>query len=66
MTSILTRRPDSGLGNLKSSPSDPTRNIDWFLMLLQAALATIGCFVIYSASRTKQDDPFLFVTRQVV
>jgi rod shape determining protein RodA len=60
------RRPDSGLGNIKSSPSDPGRNIDWVLVLLQAALATIGCFVIYSASRTKQPDPFQFVTRQVV
>jgi rod shape determining protein RodA len=60
------RRPDSGLGNIKSSPSDPTRNVDWVLVLLQAALATIGCFVIYSASRTKQADPFQFVTRQVV
>lgn len=63
---FLQRRPDSGLGNIKSSPSDPWRNVDWFLVLLQAALATIGCFVIYSASRTKQPDPFLYVTRQVV
>jgi rod shape determining protein RodA len=60
------RRPDSGLGNIKSSPSDPGRNIDWVLALLQALLATIGCFVIYSASRTKQADPYQFVTRQVV
>jgi rod shape determining protein RodA len=59
-------RPDSGLGNLGSSPSDPTRNIDWVLMLAVAALVTIGCFVIYSSSRTKHPDPFLFVTRQVV
>jgi rod shape determining protein RodA len=63
---FLQRRPDSGLGNIKSSPSDPWRNVDWVLMLLQAALAAIGCFVIYSASRTKQADPFLYVTRQVV
>jgi rod shape determining protein RodA len=63
---FLQRRPDSGLGNIKSSPSDPWRNVDWVLALLQAALATIGCFVIYSASRTKQPDPFLYVTRQVV
>ncbi len=66
MTSLLTRRPDSGLGNVRSSPSDPSRNIDWFLMFLQATLATIGCFVVYSASRTKQADPFQYVTRQVV
>jgi rod shape determining protein RodA len=63
---FLQRKPDSGLGNIKSSPSDPSRNVDWFLLLLQASLATIGCFVIYSASRTKQDDPFTYVTRQVV
>jgi rod shape determining protein RodA len=63
---FLQRRPDSGLGNIKSSPSDPWRNVDWVLVLLQSALATIGCFVIYSASRTKQPDPFQFVTRQVV
>lgn len=63
---FLQRKPDSGLGNIKSSPSDPSRNVDWLLILLQAALATIGCFVVYSASRTKQDDPFTYVTRQVV
>jgi rod shape determining protein RodA len=63
---FLQRRPDSGLGNIKASPSDPSRNIDWFLLLLQGALAAIGCFVIYSASRTKQTDPFTYVTRQVV
>lgn len=62
----MQRRPDSGLGNLRSSPSDPGRNIDWVLMALVAALATIGCFVIYSASRTKLDDPYVYVTRQVV
>eukprot|EP01041_Mallomonas_annulata_P020823 gene20823-40728_t len=63
---FLQRKPDSGLGNIRSSPSDPSRNVDWLLMLVQAALAAIGCFVIYSASRTKQPDPFTYVTRQVV
>jgi rod shape determining protein RodA len=63
---FLQRKPDSGLGNIKASPSDPSRNIDWVLMLMVAAIATIGCFVVYSASRTKQADPFLYVTRQVV
>lgn len=63
---LLQRKPDSGLGNIRSSPGDPSRNIDWVVMLLVSALATIGCFVIYSASRTKQPDPFLYVTRQVV
>jgi rod shape determining protein RodA len=63
---FLQRKPDSGLGNIKASPSDPSRNIDWVLMLMLAAIATIGCFVVYSASRTKQADPFLYVTRQVI
>ena len=62
----LQRRPNSGLGNIRSSPGDPSRNVDWVLLLLQAALTTIGCFVIYSASRTKQPDPYQYVTRQVV
>lgn len=63
---FLQRKPDSGLGNIRSSPSDPSRNVDWILMAVQGALATIGCFVVYSASRTKLPDPFTFVTRQVV
>src|SRR5688572_5888360 len=63
---FMQRKPDSGLGNIRSSPGDPSRNIDWVLLLLQGALATIGCFVIYSASRTKQDDPYLYATRQLV
>jgi len=65
-STLLQRKPDSGLGNIRSSPSDPSRNIDYLLLLLQSALAVIGCFVIYSASRTKQDDPYAYVTRQVV
>ncbi len=63
---VRHRKPDSGLGNIRSSPSDPSRNIDWVLMAVQMTLAVVGCFVIYSASRTKQADPFLYVTRQVV
>jgi rod shape determining protein RodA len=63
---FLQRAPDSGLGNMRSSPSDPSRNVDWFLMALQAILATIGCFVIYSASHTKLPDPFAYTIRQVV
>ena len=62
----LHRKPNSGLGNIRSSPGDPSRNVDWVLLLLQSALATIGCFVIYSTSRTKQADPYQYVTRQVV
>ena len=63
---VRHRKPDSGLGNIRSSPSDPSRNIDWVLMAVQMTLAVVGCFVIYSASRTKQLDPFVYATRQVV
>jgi rod shape determining protein RodA len=67
--SVLNRRPDSGLGNVGSSPGDPSRNVDWVLMLAQAALVVCGCLTVYSASRTKgQTLPYgyTFVTRQVV
>lgn len=64
---FLSRRPDSGLGNIRSSPGDPSRNVDWVLMLTQGILTVIGCFIVYSASWTTVDgDPFAFVTRQVV
>jgi rod shape determining protein RodA len=63
---FLQRKPDSGLGNIRSSPSAPSRNIDWVLLLAQSAMSVIGLFVIYSASHTKFSDPFLFVTRQEV
>jgi rod shape determining protein RodA len=66
-TSFLSRRPDSGLGNIRASPADPSRNIDWVLLLAQVALTVIGCFVVFSASRTRVfDDPYAFVTRQVI
>ncbi len=64
--SFLQRKPDSGLGNIRSSPGAPSRNIDWVLLLAQSALSIIGLAVIYSASHTKFSDPFLFVTRQEV
>jgi len=64
---FLARRPDSGLGNIRSSPGDPSRNVDWVLFGLQAVLTIIGCAVVYSASRLQIDgDPYAFVTRQVV
>lgn len=64
---MLHRRPDRGLGNIRSSPADPSRNIDWLLLLTQATLSVIGCFVVYAASRTRiPDDPFYYTTRQVV
>ena len=64
---FLARRPDSGLGNIRSSPGDPSRNVDWVLMITQALLTVIGCCVVYSASwRRIGTDPYAFVTRQVV
>ncbi|CAN5798925.1 rod shape-determining protein RodA [soil metagenome] len=64
---MLQRRPDSGLGNIRSSPGDPSRNIDWILLGAQILLTVAGCFVVYSATRTDPDiDPYLYVTRQVV
>jgi rod shape determining protein RodA len=63
---FLSRKPDSGLGNIRSSPGDPVRNVDWVLLLAQGLLTIIGCFVIYSASWTRLDDPYAFATRQVV
>jgi rod shape determining protein RodA len=64
---FLARRPDSGLGNIRSSPGDPSRNVDWILLATQGLLTIVGCFVVYSASWTTVDlDPYAFVTRQVV
>jgi rod shape determining protein RodA len=65
-TLLVRRKPDSGLGNIRSSPAAPSRNVDWTLMFAQAALTVVGCFVVYSASRTRRDDPFYYTTRQVV
>jgi rod shape determining protein RodA len=67
MTTFLSRKPDSGLGNIGASPAAPSRNIDWVLMTVQFTLTVIGCFVVFSASRTRlPGDPYAFVTRQVV
>ena len=64
---LLQRRPDSGLGNIRSSPGDPSRNIDWVLLATQTLLTVGGCFVVFSATRTDPDiDPYTYVTRQVV
>jgi rod shape determining protein RodA len=63
---VLRRKPDSGLGNIHASPSAPSRNIDWVLMSTQAALSLIGLAIIYSATRTKNTNAFLFVTRQEI
>ena len=67
MTAFLTRKPDSGLGNIKASPADPSRNIDWILLTVQMTLTVIGCFIVFSTSRTRlPTDPYAFATRQVV
>lgn len=69
---LLSRKPDSGLGNIRSSPSAPSRNVDWVLMMAVAALSVIGLAVIYTSSRTKfpigslEPYGFFFVTRQEV
>jgi rod shape determining protein RodA len=64
---ILHRKPDSGLGNIRSSPADPTRNIDWTLLVTQGVLSVIGCFIVFSSSRNRvPGDPFFYTTRQVV
>jgi rod shape determining protein RodA len=64
--SMLQRKPDSGLGNIRSSPADPSRNIDWVLLTAQLALTVAGCFIVFSATRVRTADPYTFVTRQVI
>ena len=66
MISLLQRKPDSGLGNMRASPADPRRNVDWVLLLVQGLLTVIGCAVVYSATRTRTTDSFRFLTRQVI
>ena len=66
MVSLLQRKPDSGLGNMRASPADPRRNVDWVLLLVQGLLTVIGCAVVYSATRTRTADSFRFLTRQVI
>ena len=63
---FIQRKPDSGLGNIHASPSAPSRNVDWVLMVTQLGLSVIGLLVIYSATQSKYSNKFLFVTRQEV
>ena len=64
---ILNRRPNSGLGNIRSSRADHLRNVDWGLLVPVLILGVIGAFAIYSATWWKVDnDPYWFATRQVV
>lgn len=67
---VFTRRPNSGLGNIRRGFADPTRTIDWVLMGAVSALTIIGVFMIYSATRprllNRGADPFFFVERQII
>jgi len=67
---VFTRRPNSGLGNIRRGFTDPTRTIDWVLMGAVGALTIIGAFMIYSATRprllNRGADPFQFVQRQII
>lgn len=64
---ILNRRPDSGLGNIRRSGGDPSRNIDWTILFSVAGLGLIGAFAIYSATFWKiAGDPYWFTVRQVL
>ena len=69
MTSIMRRRPDSGLGNIPRGFADPGRNIDWVLMAAVGALSVIGLFLVFSATRPRLLanglDPFQVVQRQM-
>lgn len=70
VSTIFSRRPDSGLGNIKRGFADPGRRIDWVLMSAVGALTIIGVFIIYSATRprllNRGADPFTFVQRQII
>jgi rod shape determining protein RodA len=70
VSAIFSRRPNSGLGNIKRGFADPGRRIDWVLMSAVGALTIIGAFMIYSATRprllNRGADPFTFVQRQII
>lgn len=64
---VLNRRPNSGLGNVRSSLGAPSRNIDWTLLVPVVLLSVIGVFAIYSATFWKvEGDPYWFTVRQVI
>ncbi|MEZ5258758.1 MAG: FtsW/RodA/SpoVE family cell cycle protein [Ilumatobacteraceae bacterium] len=60
----------SNLGNIRSSPSEPRRNIDWILLIATGGLAVYGLVAIYSASRpyliARGLDPYTYTEREVV
>ena len=63
---ILRVSSSSGPATVRARESSPGRNIDWPLVVVQFALSGVGLAIIYSASRTKAADPYLFVTRQEI
>lgn len=67
---LLTRRPGQGLGNVRRSYADPSRNIDWILMVAVTLQTIIGVFMVYSATRPRLinsgQDEFMVVQRQIV
>ncbi|MEY2969492.1 MAG: rod shape-determining protein RodA [Actinomycetota bacterium] len=67
----VRRRPSlSGMGNIRSSMADPSRNIDWLLVFAVAALSTIGAFAVYSTTRprllSRGVDPYYLLQRQII
>jgi rod shape determining protein RodA len=72
MSLTLPTSRRSSLGNIRSSPSDPRRNIDWILMVSVFGLALVGLFAIFSASRPwlldheVPFDPYTYTERQVI
>ena len=59
---VLNRRSQSRsqnrFGNIRSGPGDPSRNIDWTMLIPVVLLGIIGAFAIYSATFWKVDsDP---------
>lgn len=68
--SLFERSPSSGLGNIRRSYGEPSRNIDWVLMVAVAVQTTIGAVIVYSATRprllNRGADPFYFLQRQII
>jgi len=68
---VMRRRPSlSGMGNIRRSMADPSRNIDWLLVLAVSALSTIGAFAVYSTTRprllARGVDPYYLLQRQII
>jgi len=43
---LFERSPSSGLGNIRRSYGEPSRNIDWVLMIAVAVQTTIGAVIV--------------------